>query len=85
MPASCCRTETAAGQAKAGLKRMVGDVLATNQAMLSLARSLGFQVVRHPDGGAMVHRVQRSLDRAVEAGAPFIAAGPSAPPAWAAT
>ena len=72
-----------------GLKRMVGDVLATNHAMLSLARSLGFQVVRHPDGGALVRRVQRSLDRPAEAGlqtgALLTAAAPSAPPAWAAT
>jgi len=75
--------------AEAGLKRMVGDVLSTNHAMLSLARSLGFQVVRHPDGGAMVHRVQRSLDRPVAAeppaGVPFTAAAPSGPRAWAAT
>ena len=75
--------------AEAGLKRMVGDVLATNQAMLSLARSLGFQVVRHPDGGAMVHRVQRSLARmradGLGAAAALTAPAPSAPPASAAT
>ena len=74
--------------AEAGLKRMVGDVLATNHAMLSLARSLGFRVLRHPDGGAQVHRVQRMLDRPVQAELPAgtlsTAAAPSAPPAWAA-
>ena len=67
---------------------MVGDVLATNHAMLSLARSLGFRVLRHPDGGAQVHRVQRMLDRPVQAELPAgtlsTAAAPSAPPAWAA-
>ena len=75
--------------AEAGLRRMVGDVLATNQAMLSLARSLGFQVVRHPDGGAMVHRVQRALPQALAdrpaAAAVLTAPAPSAPPVWAAT
>lgn len=75
--------------ADAGLQRMVGDVLATNQAMLSLARSLGFERVRHPDGGAMVHRVQRALaDKASDglaAAAPLTAPAPSALPAWAAT
>ena len=75
--------------AEAGLQRMVGDVLATNQAMLSLARSLGFEVVRHPDGGAMVHRVQRALPHAVADGlataAVPTAPAPSMPPAWAAT
>lgn len=40
---------------------MVGDVLATNHAMLSLARSLGFRTSRHPDGGAQVVLVQREL------------------------
>jgi len=50
--------------AEAGLQRMVGDVLATNRAMLSLAQSLGFKTLRHPDGGAQVLRVQRALQRA---------------------
>jgi acetyltransferase len=75
--------------AEAGLKRMHGDVLATNQAMLSLARHLGFQVLRHPDGGAMVHRVQRGLagaaSEATATGAGSTAPAPSRPPAWAAT
>ena len=75
--------------AEAGLQRMVGDVLATNQAMLSLARSVGFQVVRHPDGGAMVHRVQRGLTDAAADGLAAVAAltapALSSPRAWAAT
>jgi acetyltransferase len=49
--------------AEAGLQRMVGDVLATNRAMLSLAQNQGFKAVRHPDGGAQVLRVQRGLQR----------------------
>jgi acetyltransferase len=48
---------------EAGLERMVGDVLATNRAMLSLAQGLGFRAMRHPDGGAQVLRVQRALQR----------------------
>ncbi len=75
--------------AAAGVKRMVGDVLADNRAMLSLARSLGFQAMRHPDGGALVHRVQRSLELAFEAGLPAGAAltapALSALQEWAAT
>jgi acetyltransferase len=47
--------------AEAGLRQMVGDVLATNHAMLSLARGLGFVTMRHPDGGAQVLFVQREL------------------------
>lgn len=79
--------DSAAG---AGLQRLVGDVLATNHAMLALARSLGFQVQRHPDGGAQVLRIQRPLPRRPEK-RPDEAAGPrltapalSAPPVWAA-
>lgn len=60
--------------AEAGLKRMVGDVLSTNRAMLSLALSQGFKAMRHPDGGAQVLRVQRVLQGD---GAP--AAVPTAP------
>lgn len=47
--------------AAAGLQTMVGDVLATNQPMLALARRLGFQVSAHPDGGAQVVQVRREL------------------------
>jgi len=72
--------------AAAGLSRMVGDVLATNHAMLSLARDLGFQVTRHPDGGAQVVRVTKALDAAADTAAAeaLTAPAPSAPPAWAA-
>lgn len=48
--------------AETGLRRLVGDVLSTNRGMLALARSLGFRVVRHPDGGAQVLRVQLDLE-----------------------
>jgi hypothetical protein len=48
--------------AKQGLQQLYGDVLATNQGMLRLARGLGFDLRRHPDGGAMVWRVQRGLN-----------------------
>ncbi len=34
----------------AGIDRITGDVLATNTAMLALARSVGFRVTAHPDG-----------------------------------
>ena len=47
--------------AEEGLQRLVGDVLATNSAMLALARGLGFRVLPHPDGGAQIVRVQRDL------------------------
>ena len=47
--------------AEQGLRQLYGDVLATNHGMLSLARGLGFEALRHPDGGAMVLRVQRGL------------------------
>jgi acetyltransferase len=70
--------------AEAGLQTMAGDVLATNHAMLSLARSLGFQVLRHPDGGAQVLRVQKALSAADSAPATLTAPAPSAPEEWAA-
>ena len=78
--------------AQAGLQRLVGDVLSTNQATLSLARSLGFEVVRHPDGGAQVLRVQKTLNPNDAAGTPAAAVAlaptapaPSGPTEWAAT
>ena len=78
--------------AQVGLQRLVGDVLSTNQAMLSLARSLGFEVVRHPDGGAQVLRVQKTLSAGDAADALAaavtqapIAPAPSGPKEWAAT
>jgi len=36
-----------------GLARLTGDVLATNRAMLALARAQGFRVSFHEDGGHM--------------------------------
>ncbi len=73
------------GAAEAGLERMVGDVLSSNHAMLSLARSLGFRVLRHPDGGAQVLRVQKTLSSAAEESGMPTAPAPSASMAWAAT
>lgn len=71
--------------ASTGLQRMVGEVLATNRPMLELARSLGFSVMRHPDGGAQVVRVSRPLQAAaapptglaVDRGAPAVPASAS--------
>ena len=71
--------------AEAGLQRMVGDVLATNRAMLSLAHSQGFRAVRHPDGGAQVLRVQRNLQPALAPVAVPTAPALSAPPESART
>lgn len=34
-----------------GITRLTGDVLATNRAMLALARSAGFRTTFHPEGG----------------------------------
>ena len=51
--------------AEGGLRRMTGDVLATNQAMLSLAQGLGFRIERHPDGGAQVLKLSLDLHRPV--------------------
>lgn len=53
--------------ADAGLKRLVGDVLATNAAMRALVLSLGFHVLPHPDGGAQIVRVLRDLSALREA------------------
>lgn len=65
--------------ARTGLKQMVGEVLATNRPMLELARSLGFSVMRHPDGGAQILRVSRPL-QAGTAQPPGLAADHGAPP-----
>jgi hypothetical protein len=64
---------------------MVGDVLATNRAMLSLAQSQGFRAVRHPDGGAQVLRVQRDLHPTLAPVAVPTAPALSAPPESART
>ena len=36
-----------------GVRRIIGDVLATNTPILRLARSQGFRVERHPDGAEL--------------------------------
>lgn len=36
-----------------GIKRIIGEVLATNTPMLKLASSLGFRVEFHPEGGGL--------------------------------
>jgi acetyltransferase len=66
---------------RCGLKRLRGDVLATNRAMLELARDLGFRARRHPDGGAQVLRIvldlpPRPLDRGRAASVSPAAAAP---------
>jgi len=45
---------------EAGVRELVGVVLATNRAMLSLARSLGFTISREPDD-ATVLNVRRQI------------------------
>jgi acetyltransferase len=46
-----------------GLKRMYGDILSTNQAMLGMVRKLGFTLARHP-GDASVVRATLELGAA---------------------
>ena len=38
-----------------GIGEMFGEILATNQGMLMLVKSLGFRLGRHPDDGTIVH------------------------------
>jgi len=38
---------------RSGIREMVGDVLATNKAMLALARKLGMRTEIHPDGATL--------------------------------
>ena len=45
-----------------GLRRMTGEVLATNAPMLRLASSLGFRIETHPDGPQVRH-VSLDLER----------------------
>ena len=40
---------------QAGLERLTGDVLATNQPMLHMLRSLGFRIGAHPEGATLRH------------------------------
>lgn len=51
--------------AASGLQRIYGDVLATNRRMLSLAENMGFRAMRHPDGGAQVLRVLKTLEPSI--------------------
>jgi acetyltransferase len=44
-----------------GIRRIFGEVLATNTPMLRLAGSLGFRIERHPDG-AELRRVTLDLN-----------------------
>lgn len=45
---------------QAGLRRFVGDVFATNVAMLGLARSLGYATRFHPEG-AIYRRIEKNI------------------------
>lgn len=47
----------------AGLQRLVGEVLATNEAMLAMMRKLGFKLRRHA-GDARLVQVSRGLEGA---------------------
>ncbi len=49
-----------------GVRRLTGDVLATNARMLALARRAGFRIEVHPEG-ATLRRIGRELDDEVSA------------------
>lgn len=49
-----------------GIRLMYGDVLRDNRAMLSMARTIGFAVRRHPEDMRLV-RVERPLAERIEA------------------
>jgi hypothetical protein len=38
-----------------GLRLLTGDVLATNQPMLRMLRSVGFRIGMHPEGATLRH------------------------------
>lgn len=44
-----------------GVRRLTGDVLATNARMLALARRAGFRIEVHPEGGTL-RRIVREID-----------------------
>ena len=44
------------------MRRLVGDVDATNRRMLGLAGAIGFTIRPHPDGGH-VRSIELALDR----------------------
>ena len=50
-----------------GVRRLTGEVLATNARMLALARRTGFRIERHPEG-ATLRRIVRDLDGTPTAG-----------------
>jgi acetyltransferase len=49
-----------------GVRRLTGDVLASNARMLALARRLGFRIEAHPEG-ATLRRIARDLANEVAA------------------
>jgi acetyltransferase len=55
--------------ARRGISLLTGDVLATNVAMLALARSIGFRVAFHPDGAFLRLLSLRVHDRTAKDGA----------------
>jgi acetyltransferase len=55
--------------AQSRIELLTGDVLATNVAMLGLARSMGFRAAFHPDGAYLRLISLRMRDRAPAAGA----------------
>jgi len=62
--------------ARRGLRWLEGEVLATNEPMLALARKLGFQMRRQPRGALTV-----TIDRQVET-ADQERLAPSSVPRW---
>ena len=67
---------------KAGIKTMIGDVLATNQPMLAFARKLGFVIQAHPEGAELKRVV---LDISAETPSASRRSNASRRPATAAT
>jgi acetyltransferase len=51
-------TRLADHAASSGIRRMSGDTIATNAAMIALAKRTGFVVVRKPEDGRLVHFVK---------------------------
>jgi acetyltransferase len=63
------------GAAAAGIETMVGDILASNAAMLHFMRSLGFSVKTAPDGPEIRRVSRRLLPAADEAAATQVPEG----------
>jgi acetyltransferase len=51
-------TRLADHAASSGIRRMSGDTIATNKAMIALAKRTGFAVARKPEDGRLVHLVK---------------------------